>query len=125
MLYVDVSMGKDSVTVLNRKYSKEEIRDKLLVGYSEEFVEKLLARAVYRKEPLTIKCKEEEGVITTQVHNYTWYMRWGDTITITTDACFIRHERKRTDQILLVLKTFLYNAWWGFNKYILKNPWYI
>ena len=112
-LYVDFWNGDKSITVLNRKYTKAEIRDKLLVpeGYSEAFVEKLLARAVYLKEPLTIKCKEEEGVITTQVHNSTWYMRWGDTITITPDADFSTQERSKKDQFIFTIKNWL---WWLF-----------
>ena len=118
-LYVDVSMGKDSVTVLNLKYTKAEIRDKLLVpeGYPEEFVEKLLARAVYLKEPLTIKCKEEEGVITTQIHNRWWYIHWGEKITITPDGFFNTHERSKIDQFFIALRTV-----WEYVEYFFNRP---
>lgn len=109
-LYVDVWNGDNSIIVLNRKYTKAEIREKLLVpdgGYTEKYVEELLAKAVYLKEPLTLKCKEDEGVITTQIHGKTWYIHWGETVTITPDADFDRNERSKIDQLLLNVR----NIW--------------
>lgn len=114
-LYVDVTIvDGDRIVVLNRNYTKEQIRERLLNGdYPDEFISELLEKGVYLEKPIKIKCNGAEGTITTQVHNYWRYIYWGEYVTINPDASFSKHQRNMIDQLFLKLKNYLgYVVWW-------------
>ena len=75
-LYTHISqIGHGEIFVLNRNYTKEQLREKLSVpeGPGEYIVNRALSTGLILPEPLTIKFKDE-GTITTQQSGCTWYL---------------------------------------------------
>ncbi len=89
-LYTHISqIGQKEIFVLNRNYTKGQLREKLSVpeGPGEEAVNRALTKGITLSEPLTIKFKDE-GTITTQQCGRTWYLYNRDRAIIKPDGGF-------------------------------------
>lgn len=89
-LYTHISqIGHGEIFVLNRNYTKEQLRKKLSVpeGPGEEAVNRALSKGITLSEPLTIKFKDD-GSITTQQSGRIWYLYKRDKAIIKPDGSF-------------------------------------
>ena len=89
-LYTHISqIGHGELFVLNRNYTKEQLREKLSVpgGPDEEIINRALTKGITLSEPLTIDFKDE-GTITTQQSGSTWYLYKRDKAIIKPDGGF-------------------------------------
>lgn len=82
--------GKGEKIVLNRNYTKEQIREKLSVPeaeFSKSRIDEILSKGIYLDEILTIECNNE-GTITTQCRGSIWYFYKRDKVIIGPDGSF-------------------------------------
>lgn len=90
-LYTEISqIGKKRIIVLNRNYTKEQLRDKLSVpgGPSKFFLREILTEGIYLNEPLEIKL-HADAIITTQQKGCMWYCYKKDKVAVKPDGGFI------------------------------------
>ena len=87
-LYTSVSeFGKDEIIILNPKYSREELAEKLKpANYDGERLHKVLSGKTI-KEDLIIKA-HAGGVITTQKEGSRYFFNKGDTVIVYPDGAF-------------------------------------
>ena len=88
-LYTCVSeSGRKDVIVLNSKYSREELAEKLKpTGYSEDRIDTILDEGINLEKNLRIKC-HADGVITTQQYGSMYYFYKGDKVIVYPDGTF-------------------------------------
>ncbi len=89
-LYTHISqIGQKDIIVLNRNYTKEQLREKLSVpgGPGEEMINWVLSKGITLSEPLTITFKDE-GTITTQCLGSIWYLYKRDKAVVKPDGGF-------------------------------------
>ena len=88
-LYTCVSeAGKKDIIILNSKYSREELAEKLKpTGYSEDRIDTILDEGINLEKNLRIKC-HADGVITTQQYGSMYYFYKGDKVILHPDGVF-------------------------------------
>ena len=91
-LYTKISqIGKAEIIVLNRNYTKEQLREKLTVpdGLDKDYAEYILSKGIYLPEGEVLKVKfSDEGTITTQCRGSIWYMYKRDKVVVKPDGGF-------------------------------------
>lgn len=81
-------IGREEIIILNPKYSREQIAEKLKpLKYSEERLNKILKEGVYLQEDLKIKCRSD-GCITTQTWGSRYFFYKRDTVIVQPDGVF-------------------------------------
>ena len=88
-LYTCVSeRGKKDIIILNPKYSREELAEKLKpIGYSEDRIDTILNEGRQLQKELKIRCRKE-GRITTQKYGSMYYFYKGDKVILHPDGVF-------------------------------------
>ena len=87
-LYTRVSeTGKKDIIILNPKYSRWELADKLQSSESSDVVGKILAEGRRLEKNLKIRCRAE-GRITTQKEGFMYFFYKGDTVIVYPDGTF-------------------------------------
>ncbi len=125
--YIEIHTDGNRIVILNPRYTREEIREKLApFRYDKEFVDIIVNGGVYLEKPLTMRTyDDEEGLITSENPYWKVYVHWGYKITVHPDTSFKVEPPNTALEILYNLKIIVYNVWWFFNKYILRNSSFI
>ena len=92
-LYTSVSeYGKKEIVILNSRYSREEIAEKLKpANYDKERLEHIVNEGTVLLNDIKIKA-HADGVITTQRQGSQYFFRKGDTVIVHPDGAFsIKH----------------------------------
>ena len=80
--------GRKNIIVLNPKYSRKELEEKLEpTGCSENWIERVVTEGIILKKKLRIKCRAD-GFITTQKWGSMYYIYKGDTVNVYPDGSF-------------------------------------
>lgn len=88
-IYTSVNqIGREDIIVLNPKYSRDQIAEKLKpLEYSEERLDQILTRGVNLQKDLRVKCRSD-GCITTQKWGSRYFFYKGDTVIVQPDGVF-------------------------------------
>lgn len=126
MWYTEIHKEGRRMVFLNPAFSREDIERKLSqFGYDKEYIETIVD-GVHLEKPLTMRCWDDErGTINTENPYRTFYISWGDKITVFPDTSFDIKHRNFCLEFLYNTKVMMYNVRWAFNKFVLRNPWYI
>lgn len=87
-LYTFIDDDKGDFIVLNKKYTREQLREKLVKGQDEQWVDKMLDAGIYLTEPHVKKvyAKDAKAYLTTQREGYVVKFKKTQTIVVYPDG---------------------------------------
>ena len=115
MWYTEVYCNGKRMVIINNKLTKKELREKLAPRqYDQEYLEWILNGEKIKKPLFFRSWDQEEGTITTNLQGWTWFIHWGDKVTVYPDCTFKVNHNKFLE-IIYNAKIMVYNLWWWVN----------